>query len=753
MPHVSYHNIRHTPHYGLSHARQRREPSASAPEGFHRTFRRAGYRREMPLVASREARCATHTADNANAQRRAGGWPAALAILMVANLAAPAAGALPRRNLIAEAHDDAYSLPQLPPVALREVPAMPSSSTTVPPDDVDIRPVEPHRLRTDYTLMDMLRIVAASRSPFEKFGESLSDAYEVFIGEAPATETRQNIRRSGKIIDFSTGLMPQVRMSRLPGDISHVAVEQIEGRAPIASDVATLMQALDPRTWRADVNAESVVAPAASEKQQTWGETPLAALLDRLAVDGRRESDDAPPGLEGANGAARDEADPPAQRAPEYVPDSAPDSAPDSPSEGADGSMPRERADEALPAEPVAVLPSIPQHAASSHRIAGEREHLAGYEQPISAERLSLDPHSQMFQMDGHYYLAGENGFYRLGREMQENVWLIDAPRHSRAQVPVTFDPQTREWLADAPLRLCGGGCNQSKRIPESDSIVDGWPAIASAISHLPDLDTQDAIQAAFGNLSSLRLLRGNRADLRATRDYSIVGHRAALRKAMRNIDREAPLLQQQQQVAAATAMYYSDNPQAEAFCQENAEILFHLLLESGVPEERIRMITFQPQHRPAHVMVLYTESETFIDMLHVATPQPMIHGRPDGIGDRMFSRAVFLTRDTTLLLDPWSRTKATGFGGTFTERDVQQRLNRILAALGHRDGHPFVVSITRPFGTHTPGSRMRSTSSSGSAGSPVSLGSESNANVFDPPSPPDQDMPSSSDDAPEDAL
>ncbi|VVD73634.1 hypothetical protein [Pandoraea anhela] len=646
MPHVSYHSIRHTtPHYGLSHARQRREPSAGGPDGFTGTFRRAGRRIDIPHASHRDAGRSRRTRGNANATRPGGGWSAALTILLVANLAAPAAGAIPRRNLVADPNDEDYSLPHIAPLATHARPdahAIASSSTTPASEDVDIRPVEYTRFRSDYTLMDMLRIVAASRSPFEKFGESLSDAYAVFTGDAPAPQTRRAIARSGRMLDIGTGLVPQVRMSRLPGDISHVAVEQVEGRAPGADDISTLMQVLDPRTWRADRPTESVVIPVAPEARQPPGDMRSEAGIDRMPAEIPRQPDDTVP-VETMVHLATDNAAHDAEN-------EAPDEAENGIANPATNDTPS-----------VARVPEI-DAIARIPRITGEHDHLAGYAQPIPAERPSADA------------------------------------------------------------------------------------------------DSQDAIQAAFGNLSSLRLLRGNRADLRASRDYSIVGHRAALRKAMRNIDRDAPLLQQQQQqVAAATAMYYSDNPQAEAFCQENAEILFHLLLESGVPEDRIRMITFQPQHRPAHVMVLYTESETFIDMLHVATPQPLIYGRPDGIGDRMFSRAIFLTRDTTLLLDPWSRTKATGFAGTSTDRDVQQRLNRVLGALGHRDGHPFVVSITRPFGTHAPGSRLRSTSSSGSPGSPVSLGSESNGSVFDPPTPQDPDagpdLTSSSDDTPEDGF
>ncbi|VVE64253.1 hypothetical protein PCA31118_01543 [Pandoraea captiosa] len=703
MPHISHHIPHHIPHhraryatprYGLPLTRQRRDSPATAPGSFTGSFRHAGLRSGARKASKSTSAAAGHVSSNTPPSCRL--WPATLAVLLVANLTTPASGAVPRRHLIADTHGNAHdpandhSLPQLAPAAMRHEAC---HSTTGAPDDVDIRPVERPRFRSDYTLTDLLRIVAASRSPFEKLGESLGDAYEVFTGDVPAPETRAAILRGGMAADIATGIVPQVRMARMPGDISHVALRQVEGHGFVAEDLSTLMQALDPRTWRADIGSDTVAAPIAPGARRAIDAVAVADAI--AAVD---------------------------------IPDSLPEmAAPDVPD-----------------------VPDAPGHdTLAKPRIEGEREHLAGYEQSPTAQRPPADRSSQPLLIDGHHYLLGENGYYRVSRGTSESTWLVDAPRHDKAQVPVTFDPLSGHWRANPPLRLCGGGCGQSKRMPESDSIVDGWAAIASTISHLPDLDTQDAIQAAFGNLSSLRLLRGNRVDLRPSRDYSIVGHRAALRKAMRNIDRDEPLLRQQEEVAAATAMYYSDNPLAEAFCQENAEILFHLLLESGVPETRIRMITFQPKHRPAHVMVLYTESETFIDMLHVATPQPLVVGRPDGIGNRMFARAIFLTRDTTLLLDPWSRTKVTGFAGAMTERDIEQRLNRMLATLGHREDHPFVVSITRPLG-RAAATRPHSAGSASSADSPVSVGSESNGSVFDPSIVPDL---TSSDDAPEDGF
>lgn len=722
MPHALHHSPRHfMPHYGLSPARQYRASSGERPDRFHVTFRRARYARRAShsihdVHHVRDAHEVPHTGDASTRARRASGvWPVAFAVLFVANLVSPAAGAIPRRNLVADSNEGNDLVPHRAedPVFAPQTEAQTNSTSA--PDDVDIRLVERTRFKTGYTLMDMLRIVAASRSPFEEFGASLGDAYDVFADTPVATETRKSVTRTGKVLDLSTSLIPQVRLSRVPGDISYVAARQIDGKPPVSDDMLMLMQALDPRTWQSNVQTE-VVVPGAAMSAADAPRVPIGATPD--SIPGATKQ--AAPGL----------------RSPAPV-DARPPIADI-----------RLRETEALPEDFIGGAPNFSPIGAfqSPTAIAGEREHLAGYEQTIATDRLPPADATRVMLIDGHHYLSGDHGYYRVTKGTHENLWFVDAPRRDKAQVPVTRDPETGEWRADPPLRLCGGGCGQSKNLLGSDSIVDEWMTIASAISHLPELDTQDAIHAAFGSLSSLKLLRGNRADLRAARDYSIVSHRAALRKAMRNIDREAPLLQQQRETAAATAMHYSDNPHAEAFCQENAEILFHLLLEGGVPDTRIRMITLNPQNRPSHVVVLYTEAQMLIDMLHMATPQPAMYGRPDGIGRRMFARAVFLTRDSTLILDPWGRAKATGFVEAGTDLDIERQLDNLLATMGHGEGHPFTVSITRPLRESPHGSRPRSSNSASSANSPVSLSSEGSS-VFNFPT--RSDTPSSAEDAP----
>ncbi|WP_233326905.1 hypothetical protein [Pandoraea sputorum] len=180
----------------------------------------------------------------------------------------------------------------------------------------------------------------------------------------------------------------------------------------------------------------------------------------------------------------------------------------------------------------------------------------------------------------------------------------------------------------------------------------------------------------------------------------------------MRDIDPELPLVKQQCLAGAATARYYYSHPFAEAFCQENAEILFHYLLQDGVRTDQLRMITVQPKNRSPHVMVLYSESHRFIDRLDASTPRLRERLRPDGLSSEQFAWAAYMTRDTTLLLDPWSRNKAISFAWAKEPQDVVGILDRAFADIGHRNGHPYTVSVTRPLASR------RSQPSLGSAGS-----------------------------------
>ncbi|MGC7404677.1 hypothetical protein ACPWR0_09385 [Pandoraea pneumonica] len=377
-------------------------------------------------------------------------------------------------------------------------------------------------------------------------------------------------------------------------------------------------------------------------------------------------------------------------------------------------------ADEETPAEPVS--DTLREASKAQEVVTGEHAHLQGYAQPLpdnalhGRQRNGLegdDTPQGIIIAGGNYFIRGSGGYYRMQHQKSSGQWLVDAPDAGRPQVPVTYDVSTGKWRASAALRLCGGGCGSSKASSQLSSTDDSMLGLTLDLSSIREPEVRHGIQSAFDDLSELHLLRTNRDDLRPRRDNSIVDVRASLSNGMRRIDRHAPLVEQQRQAAKCTALYYLEHPDSEAFCQENAEVLFHFMLANGVPPNRIRMITLRPRNRPPHVMVLYTESKHVIQMLHWATPQPPVDGRTDGITDLTFAQEIFATRESTRLLDPWGRTKMQTFEWAQCEHDVLDALQSMLEDAGARNGEPFAVSITRPLGT--PRTSSSSLSSSGS--------------------------------------
>lgn len=260
MPHISSHHCACVSHYGAQrttshHGRalaQHREGARGVPCGFTQTFRRA---RLTDAHAARVAPSPRAPSDNASdastSTHRV--WPAAFALLLVSNLAAPAAAGLPRRNLIDDFHDNDLSLPGQPPAAPNAPPQAEAlnastAASTAAPDNVDIRPVERTYFKRDYTLMELLKAVAMSNAPFERFGDSLSDAYAVLNEQMPSPVTRDDIRRGARVADTATGLLPKVRLLRLPGDIAQLAVYELEGKPIELRDVLKLMDYLAPKT-------------------------------------------------------------------------------------------------------------------------------------------------------------------------------------------------------------------------------------------------------------------------------------------------------------------------------------------------------------------------------------------------------------------------------------------------------------------------------------------------------------------------
>ncbi|ODP32613.1 hypothetical protein [Pandoraea sp. ISTKB] len=432
-----------------------------------------------------------------------------------------------------------------------------------PPDTptweaVHIERVTQPSIKSHYAPFDLVRAVAAARMPFSSTGESFSDAYTLMTGREVSPEVRRKVRDWMSAIDITTGLIPEVQWLRLPAEISDIAVDREDGKPLSTDQLIGITQFASPRG--SDTSITSHVAPP---RRPVEYDAPASDLAPRwqLPKDDRTGIVSAPDNL------------------------------------------------------------STGEKPTSRFAIQGEFEHLDGYEQRFSEDELPTQKAARLVIVNGHHYLRGEAGYYRATPGISADHWLIDAPRQTRAQVPITFDPATGEWRAHAPLRMCGGGCGSS-RPATPDSIAQSYDDIFAATRHLPDESAQEAIQNAFADLSRLHLVRSNRPDLRALRDHSIVDHRAALRTAMKDIDRRLPLPKQQRLTSEVTARYYYSHPAAEAFCQENAEILFYFLLQDGVDSDQLRLITVQPKNRSPHVMVIYTESHRLIDMLDASTPR-----------------------------------------------------------------------------------------------------------------------------------
>ncbi|AKC69195.1 hypothetical protein MB84_06490 [Pandoraea oxalativorans] len=599
---------------------------------------------------ARIARASDDAVETHASSRQSGStsWPAAFAILLVTNFvtsasayaSASASASLPRefrnpseRALAPDGRDDFHGAPR--------------------PDEVVAQPVPQVQVKSQYSPVDVLRAVAAARTPFASTGESMTDAYSLVTGREVPRETREIVKTWGTAIDITSGLIPEVQMLRLPAEVSDIAVDSIDGKPPSIDRIIGLAQFASPRGSGSPA-APELAPPRRAAKLR--GRRPPKTHLWQIPKDERIGAITLPDNL-------------------------------------------------------------AAERPVSRFAIRGEFDHLDGYEQTFTQAELPTEKATRLVFVGGHRYLRGEAGYYRISQGLSGDHWLIDAPRQTRAQVPVTYDPVTDRWRAHEPLRVCGGGCGPSRPI-SPDSIATSFDSIFTATMHVTDEGAQEAIHNAFADLSRLHLLRSNRPDLRAIRDNSIIDHRAALRVAMRDIDQRLPLVKQQCLTAEATARYYYSHPFAEAFCQENAEILFHFLLQDGVSSDQLRMITVQPKNRSPHVMVLFTESHRFIDMLDASTPRLRESLLPDGLSSGQFAWAAYMTRDTTLLLDPWSRNKAVSFVWADEPQDVVDILDVAFADIGHRTGSPYTVSVTRPLASRrSPPGSQSSLGSAGSAG------------------------------------
>ncbi|WP_174995452.1 hypothetical protein [Pandoraea horticolens] len=620
-------------------------------------------------------------------------------MMLVANLMAPQALAtpmLPRRSNRWREGDSAHDITT----------TLPPGEPTQAQHEIQRHPLDRPRIKSNYTFQEFLRAVAAASAPFRNLGRMVGDAYEAMSGDEADPSAIATAQRVGSVVDAATGLIPNVQITRLPGRVADVGADALDGKPPQSSKITDLLQFGDPRSF-----GGQVPAPQDSPSGQP-------VVFRRVPV------------LEAAPADGIDAGQLPVDGNPPAVP-------PEAASPNDDDPLgPRGSAADTGSVDDIDAL-DAPDDADSTLRIEGEREYLQGYEQTLPSAQVTTGSRRQLVAIEGRRYLAGRSGYYHVTPGQSANQWLINAPRGTRAQVPVTYDAQTQTWRADPPLRLCGGGCGPS-RASSPDSVDVSKNGVAEATLHIANLDVRNAIQQAYGDLAHLHLMRTNREDLRSLRDNSIVEHRRILVPQLMRIDPHSTLFEQQREAALITAIHYDnyvDNSlldlSPEAFCQENAEILFHYLLARGIPGNNIRMITVRSQGRPPHVMVLYTESDPFIDMLDLTTPQPPILGHDDGISGDVFASALFLSRDSTVLLDPWSRVKASSFPWTNDVDEVRRVLDIALADTARIPGSPYTVSLTRPY----PAPRERSVSSSGSSTSARSQSSSAGDSIGSGPS------------------
>jgi len=705
MPYASYRRATSVapafaPTYQLSHAVQHREASARKDPGvqvhakrhFSITFTQARLATQShashtsqthsPLMQGRSRR-------NAAASSTPTVWPAAFALMLVSNLIAPVASdgpisafvpKAPRRchgDVDAESDSPGCS-PQAPPDQVRPMPG-----------DVDAavraEPVDPlMTLKDRYSPQDLLRSIGTGSAPFRNFGDSVADMYVLLTGNTVSQPMREEIQRRADFVDLATGLIPKVAMSRVPSEVAKAAADSVDGKPITADRIISIVQNADPRVLARPLASALRPARVSAVRRKV----PQATLdkpggpLPSVRIE--------PPGKDW-----KDIEKKVAATDMERIVDEA----------GRD-----------VPAQDVS-LSNVSDEMPDLF-IAGEQAYLQGYAQHIPAHRLPSGRATRLVIVDGQQYLRGEHGYYLASRASSADHWLVDAPRRTKAQVPVTYDPELDLWVAHEALRMCGGGCGNS-RVTTPDSIALNRHEVDAVLSHLRDDDAQNAILSAYNDVSRMKLLRSNRPDLRQFRDYSIIPNREAIRAALEHIPPDTPLYEQQRLAAVITASHYRLNLGTEAFCQENAEVLFHFLIENGIHGDCIRMITIHPKGRSPHALVLYTESEELIDALELATPVEYEGPGPDGISGNNFAGLIMNARDTTLLLDPWSRVKAVGFAMSKDALETRRVLDAALVDVGHRPGEAYRVSLTRPLGPRRTGtSRRGSLASQGSAGS-----------------------------------
>lgn len=239
------------PHYGLPHAAQRQSAHSCSSSGMAHAFRRA-----RTGCASPPRPCASSAASRTQTPRQSNViWSAAFALLVVANLSSPTRSAVPKRIIFRD--DDVASTQRTSEVGngahLHHLPM-----AHVGADGVAIKPVTSERIKSTYSLAEFLEAIATSSHPFRNAGDSLRQMYAIITGEAVHSDTRKSIDQWTDAFDMATGMIPDVGLTRIPGEIAEIASDGLEGRVPKTEQIGGFVQSADPRNYgsRGIVRAE-----------------------------------------------------------------------------------------------------------------------------------------------------------------------------------------------------------------------------------------------------------------------------------------------------------------------------------------------------------------------------------------------------------------------------------------------------------------------------------------------------------------
>ncbi|MDR3397831.1 MAG: hypothetical protein P4M06_09740 [Pandoraea sp.] len=143
--------------------------------------------------------------------------------------------------------------------------------------------------------------MSAARAPFQHLGDAVGDAYRLLAGEDVDPKFRHQIRAGAAVVDLATGLIPEVQLLRLPGELAEVAADSLEGKKPDAEKVTGIVQYGDPRLFGPHF-ASRFGRPASGETQG------ISLPEQPTAPDGFPQLASSPEIMEAPHGKAEDPA-------------------------------------------------------------------------------------------------------------------------------------------------------------------------------------------------------------------------------------------------------------------------------------------------------------------------------------------------------------------------------------------------------------------------------------------------------------